>query len=94
MRFNRALTEEINKKVLKTLGVHTPLLNHSERNRSLVSVNCTLVGVTQVKIIMRLTEKKTEFNQVKPRITKTFTRNSAEFNRVKLDKLSQEIDGG
>ena len=45
VRFNRVLTEEINKKVLKTLSVYKRLF--SERKLS----------INQVKILSKLTEK-------------------------------------
>ena len=73
MRFSRLVTKEINKKVLKTyVSVNCSLVS---ANRFLVSINRTLVSLSQVKMTLRLTEKYTEFNQVKPRTAKTFTRN-------------------
>ena len=63
IRFNRVLTKKINKKLLKTLNVHKPLF--SEHKQS----------INRVKITLKLTEKETELNQVKPRIANTFIRN-------------------
>ena len=62
--------------------MHKPLF--SERKPS----------INQVKITLELTEKQTELNQGKPKISKTLkTETSTEFSRVKsrLDKLNQEI---
>ena len=63
VRFNRALTEEINKKVLKTLIARQPLF--SERKPSIYRVNITLEE----------TGRKNELNRMKSRIKKPFARN-------------------
>ena len=52
-------------------------------------------SINQVKITLELTEKETKFNQVKPRIAKTFalkTETLTEFSRVKprFNKLTEE----
>ena len=84
VRFSPALTEEINKNVLKTLNLCEPLF--SERKPS----------INRVKIILKLTEKYTDLtkvNQGSQRFspgTETFPK----FNQVKprLDKLNREIN--
>ena len=53
------------------------------------------LSINLVKITLELTEKETEFNQVKPRIAKTFTLETetlTEFSQVKprFNKLTEE----
>ena len=59
----RKLSEETNKNVLKVLGMHKPLFNERKAR------------INQVEIILKLTEKYTKLNRVKPKTAKTFTRN-------------------
>ena len=59
----RKLSEETNKNVLKVLGMHKPLFNERKAR------------INQVEIILKLTEKYTKLNRVKPKTAETFTRN-------------------